>query len=95
MLVDAGYLIPPSERWTTLSHKGVANKHIMAYTGHKSSTSLVHYDNLDYESGTHISNMLIGVKIDILKAGATPCCIYYLVTPVTTTSSVQFQLKGR
>ena len=34
----------------------------MAYTGHKSSTSLVHYDTLDHEQGAVISNILMGAK---------------------------------
>ena len=43
----------------TLGNKGVPHKRIMAYTGHKSSASLIHYDCLNCEEGTEISNLLL------------------------------------
>ena len=43
----------------TLGNEGVPHKRIMAYTGHRSSSSLVHYDCLNCEEGTDISNLLL------------------------------------
>ena len=44
----------------TLGNEGIPHyKRIMAYTGHRSSASLVHYDCLNCEKGTVISNLLL------------------------------------
>ena len=43
----------------TLRNKGVPMKHIMAYTGHKSGGSLIHYDDINHQEGTEISNILL------------------------------------
>ena len=46
----------------TLSEVGVSEKKIMAYTGHKSSSSLVHYDNLNAFKSKKISSLLVTIN---------------------------------
>ena len=76
--VGARKISNTSIRKMVVSHllrKNVSAKQIMAYTGHKSVTSLVNYDTMDHESGTRISNLLFQTNSTYERQSAPPVLI--------------------
>ena len=60
---------------SSLLWNNVPLKRIMAYTGHKSATSLINYDTMDHVVGTKISNLLFQTNSTYERQSAPPVLV--------------------